>query len=303
MPLFRRRHEHSGPAAPVIEESRFATVAAGLGWEQVAASVFDSAMVDAMSETTHVFHGHPPRVIGVSSTYGANTHDTFRADRDGRKVIVANAITNINPGLPGAKGLAGISVCSVEIPALISLACVQPRAFKQSVTHIPEVATGDPVFDERFMVSMGAGLPAIEFTSDLRRLISAREDWIFRVHELLFTCFGNTPFESVDDMAHRIDDVLAVVAAFPESIMPKRVDHSQDDLVARISKLDNADDALAFLQSLTPEDREQLANSDTPLAAFADVKTPDEAIARLQSLQPAKQMQILAMFERANGDS
>ena len=48
MPLFRRRHEQSGPAAPVIEESRFATAAAGLGWEQVAASVFDLEMTDAM---------------------------------------------------------------------------------------------------------------------------------------------------------------------------------------------------------------------------------------------------------------
>ena len=60
----------------------------------------------------------------------------------------------------------------------------------------------------------------------------------------MFTCFGNTPFESVDEMAQRIDEVLAVVAAFPESIMSKRVDHSQDDLVEpRISKLDNVDDA------------------------------------------------------------
>ena len=301
MPLFRRRHEQSGPAAPVIEESRFATAAAGLGWEQVAASVFDLEMTDAMRASTNVFHGHNRTVPGVSATHRSHAHDVFRADRDGRKVIVANAVTNINPGLPGTKGLAWISVCAVEMPTFISLVCVQPRAFRPSVAHISEVPTGDPVFDERFLVLMGAGLPAIEFTSDLRRLISAREDWIFQVHELLFTCFGNTPFESVDEMAQRIDEVLAVVAAFPESIMPKRVDHSQDDLVARISKLDNVDDTLAFLQSLTPEDREQLAASDTPLAAFADVKTPDEAIARLQSLEPAKQMQIMAMFERVDG--
>ena len=303
MPLFRRRHDESAPAAPVVEESRFATAAIGRGWQPASPSEFDSDMVDAMRESTNVFNGHSPRVIGISSTYRAHAHDVFRADRDGRKVIVANAVTNVQPGLPGAQGLKYISVCAVEIPALISLACVQPRTFRPSVSHIPEHPTGDPAFDERFLVLMAPGLPEVEITPDMRRLISAREDWIFRVHLYLFTAFGNAPFESVDEMAQRIDDVLAVVAAFPASLMPSRVDHSQDDLILRINKLESVDDALAFFQQLTPAERESLAKSDTPLAGFADVKTPDEAIARFQSLDPAKQLQILAMFERASGGS
>ena len=300
MPLFRRHQEASEPAPPVIQESRFDAAAARRCWEPAPTSVFDSELLDAMRASTNVFHGHNRTVPGVSATYSSHVHDVYRADRDGRKVIVANAVTNINPGLPGDKGLAWISVCAVEMPTIISLVCAQPRAFRNSVAHISKVPTGDPTFDERFLVQIASGLPAIELPPDLRRLISAREDWIFQSHEVLFTCFGNRPFDSVDDMSRRIDEVLAVVAAFPESIVPKRVDHSQDDLVARIAKIDSVDDALALLQSLTPEDREQLANSDTPLAAFADVRTPDEAIARLQSLEPAKQMQIMAMFERVD---
>ncbi len=301
MPLFRRRHDESAPAAPVVEESRFASAAAGRGWQPVAGSTaFDSPMHEAIRQTTYVFNGQYSYSMGDQIDYVPQLHDVFRADRDGRTVIVANAFTNMRPGLAGARGVKGVSVCTVEIPALISVACVQPRKFKPSVMHIPEQPTGDAAFDERFLVLASPGLPPIDFTPGLRSVISAREDWIFRVHEYLFTCFGEAPFDSVDEIAQRIDDVLAVVSEFPESVMPKRVDHSQDDLLARIRKLDSVDDALAFLQQLTPDDREHLAKSDTPLAGFADVQTPEEAIARFQGLDPAKQLQILAMFERVD---
>ena len=39
-----------------------------------------------------------------------------------------------------------------------------------------------------------------------------------------------------------------------------------------------------FLEQLSPDDRQRLAQSNTPLAAFADVATPEQAIARLESL-------------------
>ena len=60
------------------------------------------------------------------------------------------------------------------------------------------------------------------------------------------------------------------------------------------------EDAIAFLQGLTPDERERLARSDTPLAAFADVRTPEEAMARFGSLPEARRMQLLAMFARVD---
>jgi hypothetical protein len=301
MPLFRRHRAEPPSAAQQLEASRFTGAASARGWQPVTPSVFDSRMVDAMGECTNVFHGYTRRLPGISTTYGPRVHDVFRATPDGREVLVANAWTNITGG-SSAGAVAGVSVCAAELPALISLVCIQPRTFKPVVTHIPEVSTGDAAFDARFMVMAAPGLPAVELTAEMQRLISAREDWIFRVEKYLFACFGNTPFESVDEMAHRIDEVLRVIAAFPESIVPSRVDHTQDDLIAKINRLDSVDDALSLLQQLTPEDRERLATSDTPLAGFADVKTPEEAIARFQALDPAKRLQILAMFERVTDD-
>ena len=97
-------------------------------------------------------------------------------------------------------------------------------------------------------------------------------------------------------------DVVAVVEAFPISIVPTHVDHSFDDLLARVGQLHSVEDALAFLQQLSVDDRERLAQSDTPLAAFADVQTPEEAMARLGTLDEQQKMQLFAMFAKVKDD-
>jgi hypothetical protein len=88
------------------------------------------------------------------------------------------------------------------------------------------------------------------------------------------------------------------VHALPSSIVPTEIDRSVDDLAARIDKISTVEEALTFLQELSPDDRQRLAQSDTPLAAFADVTTPEEAMARLDSLDVPQRMKLLAMFQR-----
>jgi hypothetical protein len=92
------------------------------------------------------------------------------------------------------------------------------------------------------------------------------------------------------------------VAVIPTSVLPDHVDHSADGLIARISRLTSIEDAMTMLQQLTPAEREQLARSDTPLAALADVRTPQEAFARYKALDPQRKMQLMAMFMRV-GDA
>jgi hypothetical protein len=92
--------------------------------------------------------------------------------------------------------------------------------------------------------------------------------------------------------------VLQIVAAIPAAVMPERVDHSEDDLIARISALKSMEDAMVMLQALTPPERERLARSDTPLAALADVKTPQEAMARFRGMDEQQKMQLFVMFSR-----
>ena len=60
---------------------------------------------------------------------------------------------------------------------------------------------------------------------------------------------------------------------------------------------------MTFLQQLTPADREQLAHSDTPLSAFADVTTPEQAMARFESLDPQRKNQLVTMFMRLENDA
>ena len=99
-------------------------------------------------------------------------------------------------------------------------------------------------------------------------------------------------------MNQRIDEVLGIIEAIPSSVLPDRVDHSADDLIARVNQLTSLEDAMAMLMQLTPADRERLAQSDTPLAALADVKTPQEAMDRFKEVDPASKNQLIAMFMR-----
>lgn len=78
---------------------------------------------------------------------------------------------------------------------------------------------------------------------------------------------------------------------------------SADDLLARVEQLSSPEEVVTFLGQLSPEDRQRLAQSDSPLAAFADVTTWDQVMARLQSLDVAQRMQLLARLKRAKSGS
>ena len=302
MPLFGRRRNASTGVGH-LDESGFAGEAPAHGLEPVSGAVLDEPLEDAVREIARVLHGSEPDPMSVVASqpnhYRMNFHDAFRADLDGRRIIVANGAITVNPGLVGTGlGTRGVAVCVVELPSILALACVQPRRYRHRVIrHLPESPTGNAAFDERFSVTVWPGLPPTVLTPDMQRLLMARDDWIFRAERNQLICVTQDPFGSVDEMLHRRDDVMAIVAAIPTTVLAARVDHSEDDLIARIGQLDSVEDAIAFLQHLTPTDRERLARSDTPLASFADVTTPEEAMARFQALDPSRQMQLISMFE------
>ena len=112
------------------------------------------------------------------------------------------------------------------------------------------------------------------FTDSVRSAILVHDDWYFYAERYLLGCAGAGAFSSIEQVEARVGEVLAVVAALPSSLIPTRVDHSADELVARAMALTSLDEGLAFLQGLTSEERDLLARSDSPLAALADVRTP-----------------------------
>jgi hypothetical protein len=168
-----------------------------------------------------------------------------------------------------------------------------------AVERYPETTTGNPEFDRRFILAAAPGLGAQAVTPELQRLIMARDDWAFAGHDSWLACVTRDPFESSDDVQQLLAAVIASVAALPASIVPSEFDRSADDLLAGAEQLSSPEQVVAYLGQLSPEDRQRLAQSDTPLAALADVTSWDEVIARLQSLDVAQRMQLLAMFKRA----
>ena len=175
-----------------------------------------------------------------------------------------------------------VSVVAVELPTLFPIMSVQPRSFPLRA-KIADAPTGDPVFDEKYIVVCRTVRQSHRQCSrpTYAGRISARDDWFFISADYMLGCITKGKFTSVDDVRARIDAVIGIVGAIPSTVMPASVDTSVDDLAARIDKVNTVEDALALLESLTPDDRERLAKSNTPLAAFADVRTPDEAMARL----------------------
>jgi hypothetical protein len=294
------RHRRASTPAPAVEESRFAPEARALGWEPIDDSMFKSDLYTAVFESARVLYGQPPENTSNTDLPIGHTiyHDVFRTSVDGRRVVVANGSQNIVPHLfGGAQEVKTFSICVAELPSIYAVGVMQPRGLPHRAHLLAEYKTGNPEFDRAYRVYVGPlGEPGI--TPEMQRLVMAHDDWAFRSVEGWFICVAKDKYEFVDDMRERIDEVLAIIAAIPPSALASKVDHSSDDLIARMNQLDSVDDVIAFLQHLTPDDRERLASSPTPLADFADVQTPEEAMARFQSLPQQKQLELLTMFSR-----
>jgi hypothetical protein len=297
--LFRRGTARGIDIAPVPD---LAEHARGRGWEAVDASrPFDGHLEDAAHLATLSLRLRTRADTFVRERLRiGNTEfrDAYRFDVDGRRVTIANAWTNIQAEIRHSPDeWRGISVCAVELSTMLLLRSVQPSSMP-ALANVAPVHTGDVAFDERFR-TVGAPGSTDVLTDEVRARISARDDWILWFERSLLGCFGKFAFAAASEVDDRVAEVLDLVAHLPADLVPTRVDHSHDELLARVSQLRTVDDALAFLQGLSPDERAGLAASDTPLAAFADVATPDEAAARLQSLDQQQRLELFAMFSRA----
>jgi hypothetical protein len=224
--------------------------------------------------------------------------DSYRTAVDGRTVIVSNGWTNIQTEVRYAPDdWRGVAVCAAELPAVLPLARISPRKTGEELGASPS-PTGNPDFDQCYVVSAPPDAAQEVLTAPVQEQIMTRDDWFFWIERYLFGCISPGAFTTVDEIRERIDAVLRIIAAIPTSVLPDRVDHAADDVIARISRLTSVEEAMSMLQHLTPADREQLAHSGTPLAAFADVRSPQEAMARLGTVDQQTKMELLAMFMR-----
>lgn len=296
MPLFGRSHENAREqfqaGVPAL-----ADMAVRQGWQPVTGQPFGGHLEDSVHEITRVMYGVRRGAVQLHGGIKVGQtifRDAYAGAVNGRRVIVANAWTSIIE-------LKGVAVCAVELPSILTVICVQPRRF-DSVMHMRDMPTGNSAFDDRFLVQAMPGAGPQVLTADLQQRIMARDDWIFRAESYLLGCISKGAFATVDEVSQRIGEMLGIVAAIPASVMPATVDHSADDLIARLSQLTSMPDAVAMLRGLSPGDRERLARSGTPLAVLADVQTPQEAMARLRALDPQRKLELEATFSRA-GDA
>ena len=273
-----------------------AQVAVGQGWRPLTGQPFDDQLAVAIHDISRVLLGVPPTVTGRNGVRVGGTEygDAFRGSIGGRTIIVANAWTSVTPE-PAAE-LPGTAVCAVELPSVLPVACVQPRRFP-ALTHLPESPTRNPAFDRRYAVTVLPGADAGPLTWDVQQRIMAREDWVFRAERYVLACVSAGAFATVDEVSQRIGEVLAIAEGIGAAVTPVTVDDSDDELLARAGRLTSLEDAIAFLASLSPAERERLARSPAPVAALADVTTAQEAVSRFQALDQQRKMELIAIFQ------
>lgn len=300
MSIFLRRRTARNPEPPTV-----AGLAAALqprGWRPVEGTPFDGSLEDKVHDMSRAMYGVPHGMNTAQAGIrvgGTVFRDAWSTRIAGRDVVVANAWTDIETEVRYAPvEWHGAAVCGVALPTLLPLIEVQSRQL-HPVVYARPTPTGDPEFDARFVsVAAPSGFPDV-LTSEVRARMLARDDWSFVGERYWLGCVTKHGFRTADDVLERVDAVMAVVAALPASVVPAATDRSTEDLVARIEALTSLDEAMTFLQRLSPDDRRNLAASDSALAAFADVRTPQEAMGRLQALPPAQKMQVMGQFMRA----
>ena len=275
-------------------------LAASRGWQPIEGKPFEHILVDRVWHLTWSLHDvREPPPMGGASTVAPRPpvfRDSYGGEYEGRRIVVTNHATNV--GLIKLNDWKAVAVCAVELGTIFPIVLVKPRGLPYH-GKLPTVSSGNPDFDERFDLVMAPVVdPQSVLDAQVRQRVMAHDDWAFVGHDDWLVCVRRGPFEIADDVTRLLDEVFGIVRALPESIVPSRIDRSVDDLAARIDKISSVEEALTFLQQLTPEDRERLARSDTPLAPFADVTTPEEAMTRLQALDIPERMQLLGMFQR-----
>jgi hypothetical protein len=277
-----------------------AELAVSRGWRSVEGEPFDSGVTGNLWRLNFALYGQrEPLSPQVSSPVGSRRstyHETYEGMINGRRLVITNHSTDI--AQLRVHDFEAVAVCAVEVGSISPVMLIQPRALPLIARHVPTTASGDTEFDERFVTVLAPTVGAEVLTDEVRRLVMAHDDWALLGNEQFFLGVSKGRYESGDAAARRVDEVVAILHAFPSSLVPTQIDHSVDDLAARIDAISTVDEALEFLEHLSPDDRQRLARSDTPLAAFADVTTPEESMARLESLDMPQRMQLLSMFQR-----
>ena len=302
MAFFERFAEglgHSSGVAGLAEAART------WGWEPVEGDPFASGLTQMVHDVARTLQGAPRTTSIGAGSHSAQLgrtmfYDVYRGTVDGRAVTVANAWIDVAAVVAGAKRIVGNAVVAVELSTILPIVGIEPRGRHEGIPG-PEVSTGNGSFDAAYRVVGIGGIANGLVTPEMQQQIAARADWAFAVDEMILASICGEPFATAEQVSQRASEVLGIIAAIPASIAPPQADHSVDDLLARIARIDDVDDAIAFLQQLSDADRQRLAASPTPLAKFADVRTPDEAVARLMSLTDMERLQVLSMFQKAGG--
>lgn len=302
MALFGRRH--GGFPRPVPEVSGLAQGAAARGWQPLGPTPFDEHGARPIHEITRTAYGAPRALQEVQVSVGSTEFsDAYRCQVGDRVLTVANARTFITPGLfQAGRPTPAMAVCAVELSSMMPAGYAQPRHTVNLMT-MQRVRTGHHEFDSRFHVAAMPGSLLRDLSPGMLQRMLAHDDWYFWTGRYIFGCASKGAFRTTDEVDQRIAEVTGILDAMGTAApLATAASHDADDLIARFTRLGDLQDAAPLLIALTDQERARLAQSGTPLAAFADVRSLPEAYARFQALGMHERMELVTMFTRVRDD-
>src|SRR5437588_4678471 len=261
------KHRDTGPSWD-SEVTGLAELAESRGWQPVKEDPFSPRLRDIVQRLHWPLDGrrYPGALLRPAATPSIPLYsNAYRGSYEDRGVVVANCAVNIGSRTIKQYEMVNTAVCAVELGSLSPIMLLQ-TAQQPPVERFPTTPTGNPEFDDRFSLALSPGLDSQVITPELQQRLMAHEDWAFAGDQYWLACVSRGSFRSAEDVTHRLDEMMSVISAFPTSVVPTHIDRSADDLAARIRALSSPQDVVGFLSQLSPEDRQRLAESDTPLA-------------------------------------
>ncbi len=289
------------PGADAVQVEGLGALAASRGWQRVRdEEPVGSEFAGQVHRLAWILYGIPfssDLLNATSAEHRTIYREAWAGSADGHRFLVANAWTNIGPRRLKFYDHQAIAVCVVERCNMVPL-WIQPRRLPWTDRHVAASPTGDPHFDDRCSAAFPLpGTGPVLLTAEVRQRLLAHDDWAFVSMSGSLLCASTGPYVTVDSVTSRVEEVLGLIAAIAHAAVPQVSDPATADLIARVGRISSLEEAAAFVVGLNPAERDLLARSGTPLAAFAQDTTPEQAAERFMSLSLTEKMRLYAMMQ------
>jgi hypothetical protein len=210
-----------------------AAYAASLGWRPLGGQPFGEPMSERLRPVIGSLYAPavpPPAAPSGAPFTGQGAalgpvafRDAYGGPIDCWGVAVATGQATVagqaRTGLPQQ-----VALCAVTLPAILPLACVQPRRYPAMFAGQP-AQTGDREFDELFLVQAPAGEAGSVLRPHVRQLLIDGGEAVVLTERHLLALVRKGGFISAEAAREQVNALLDILMAIPDWVLSPRASH------------------------------------------------------------------------------